>query len=65
MTKIAVKYQSNQISNIPVTVSNTSNFQSVYHLFGLVARVETKVFLFVFSRKLSLFATNYDEKLRK
>jgi hypothetical protein len=29
------------------------------------ARVETKVFVFVFSRKLSLFLTEYDEKLRK
>jgi hypothetical protein len=28
-------------------------------------RVETKVFVFVFSRKLSLFATKYDEKSRK
>jgi hypothetical protein len=31
----------------------------------VVNRVETKVFVFVFSRKLSLFATKYDENSRK
>jgi hypothetical protein len=30
-----------------------------------VIRVERKVFVFVFSRKLSFFTTKYDEKSRK
>jgi hypothetical protein len=31
----------------------------------VLSRVETKVFVFVFSRKLSLFASKFDKKSRK